>query len=203
MIARPLSLCMVAASGVFWITSWPLLPLGNDFPNCVSVRWDNGLFAVGCLSHHGLSSTFVTLDSAEWLPALIWSERADGHFCGFPISPSREPTNPPNGFNVHVGREAIGWDCPYLLMGFLWLAVFFRSGALTRYRLIDMFAVMSVVSVLATLIRLRLAMLGVIPLNLLTAMLVVFLLIKAVWFVLHDKNLLWPLLLGESKTQSP
>ena len=187
-----LSICLTILSCVFWFTSWPFVSVGADFPNCISARWVNGGIAVGCLSHQRLSSFFVTRNFEAGSPN-VWSERRDGHFCGFPIPPSTNSAAPPQGFNIHLGRDAIAWDCPYLLMAAIWLTVFIRSRPTIRFSLSELLSATTVVAIVGALIHWRMALLCTVPLNLVTAAMVIYLAFRCLWWLLHDEIALWPL----------
>ena len=175
-IARRLSLLMLTLSFVFGVTS---MPFGiRNFPNCVSARMDSSWFAVGALSHEGLSSVFVTIQPAYLRPGKrVWSERSDGHFCGFQVPPT-EGGRQPSGFNVHIGLGTIGWDCPYLLMmgawGFVYMKI--RPRHLTT---IDLLWMTAVIAIVCAVISTRVALLCTVPLNLVTLGLVIFGLVRA------------------------
>lgn len=92
-----LAATMVLLSAVFWFTSWPPVPLGKDFPNCVSARCDGTLLACGVLSNYYLSTVFITRYVEPG--RAVWSERADYHFCNFPV-PTANWGVPKVGFHL-------------------------------------------------------------------------------------------------------
>jgi len=188
-----ISFCMAVLSCVFWFTSWPPHPVSIEFPNCVSARLDSQSLAIGCLSHNRSSSLFLTTQNLDPGYA-VWSERPDGHFCGFPIPP-REYPGQPSGLNIHLGLDTIGWDCPYWLMIILWSAVFFKSRSRNQYCLRDIFLSVTVLAIVLTLIRLKLALLLVVLLNISTVLLLVLLAISSVVRLIKADNPWWPLVI--------
>ena len=167
---------MLTLSIVFGVTS---IPFGiRNFPNCVSARADSSWFAVGALSHEGFSSVFATMEPAYLYPGeKVWSERSDGHFCGFQVPPT-EGGRQPAGFNVHIGIGTIGWDCPYLLMigvwGFAYMKI--RPRHLTT---IDLLWMTAVIAVACAVISMRVALLCTVPLNLATLCMIIYGLARA------------------------
>ena len=191
---------MAGLSCVFWFTSWPNIPyvtelvgygpLPRDFPNCVSARADNSILAVGHLSHNRISSLFITTEELE--PGRAdWSERADGHFCGFNIPPYLY-LNQPDGFGVHVSSRTIGWDCPYWLMAALWTLLLLKTRTQLRFRLLDLFLATTLVAAAITLIRLRLALVLTVFLNASTVLLLAYLAYSSISVLFRGKELRWP-----------
>ncbi len=193
-VATPrLALCLVVMSCMYWVTSWPLIPLGGDFPNCISARWESGVVAVGFLSHRGLSCFFIAGDRDGIYP-LRWSERPDGHFCGFRVPPA-EVYAPPYSLSFALGPDTIAWGLPYWLFIAVWGVVFLRGARSMRFQVIDVFAVMTVVAVTVGLMQCRLAILGAVPLNLLTAALLANLAFRGVKSLFTEQISLFPTLL--------
>lgn len=186
------ALVLTVLSSLFWVTSWPYFSwdserpefalFDQDFPNCVSARIDTAFVAVGHLSHHRNNSLFVTLNDLD--PSFaVWRERADGHFCGFRIPPYLV-VDEPEGFGVHITSHTIGWDCPYLLMGALWMAVFYRFKAGFRFQIRDLLSVILSVAVAITCIHLELALLFTLFLNVCTLLLVSYLVARSLGMLL-------------------
>ena len=169
---RKPSLVMLILAAVYTIISFPFwLPFsfGEDFPNCVSARWDNECFAVGAMSQNRMSTLFITRTELD--PSRkIWKERCDGHFCSFPI-PTTKNFYEPELFNVVVSQNTIGWNCPYFLMMALWGAVYLanrkRSGK-NQYTTIDILILVTLVGVVLGLIQLRMQLICIVIMNLLT-----------------------------------
>jgi hypothetical protein len=180
------SAVMLLLSSVFFVTSWPFkLPIriSDDFPNCVSGRWDNQFFAVGSMSQHHMSSLFIT--RVDLTPGTaIWSERSDGHFCTFQIPPT-PISGEPAGFNLHIGMETIGWDCPYLLMIVFWSAIYLKTSSTIQFSIRDLLGVVAIASVVVFAIQSRISLLITVFLNLSTIVTVVVL----IWILLRP--ILW------------
>jgi hypothetical protein len=153
-------------------------------------KGESGAVAVGFLSHRGLSCFFVTEDQNGIEPAR-WSERSDGHFCGFRVPPA-EIYAPPYSISFAFGPDTIAWGLPYWLMTALWGVVYVRGARLTRFRIADVFAVMTVVAITIGLIQCRIALLGAVPLNLLTAALVATLALRGVRSLFTERIDLFP-----------
>jgi hypothetical protein len=163
-------------AGVFWWTSFGSY-LGYDFPNCVAARWGGELFAVGSVSQRGRSSVFVVVND-PYGGDPYWTERRDGHFCGFPVPPYGMAVEP-TGFNVHLGPNAVSWTCPYWLMVAAWLTAFFHTRRQWRFTLSDALAGMTAFAVALAAIQLRMALIITTFLNLVTAGLIIYCLISA------------------------
>jgi hypothetical protein len=187
-------MCLVFAglSGLFWFTSWPVyspIPIPDDFPNCVSARCDTPYFAIGCLSHRRLSSLFLTTAYLEPGRA-VWSERADGYFCGF-LMPTAAFSDEPSGFNIHIGMKAIAWDCPYWLMAALWITMFLKTKGRFQYNIRDIFWTTTITAVAITLIRLKLALFCIVLINVCTAVLLFILVIHGIRALVNTNHLQW------------
>lgn len=185
---------MVLLSVVFWFTSRPPIPLGRDFPNCVSARADSSVVAIGVLSINGVSTLFVTREALE--PGRsTWSERADFHFCGFPV-----PTSTYGAFDcgvlVRLSMNTIGWDCPYWLMTLLWLGVATKYWTAWQYRSLDVLYFMTVVAIVIACFQSHFTLPLVVFCNLTTAMLLVVLSIGTFRWFWRSPNPLWPIAIG-------
>ena len=170
---RKPSLAMLMMAATYTVISYPFwlpIQLGEDFPNCVSGRWDNEYCAVGAMSQHRMSSLFITRHGLQ--PGQRnWSERRDGHFCNFEIPTSRYAE--PAFFNVVISNKTLGWDCPYFLMVALWGWVYFRNRKRDikkkkQFSILDMMLVVTLVAVVVGLIQLRMQLICTVIMNLLT-----------------------------------
>lgn len=187
-----LAATMVLLSAVFWFTSWPPVPLGKDFPNCVSARCDGTLLACGVLSNYYLSTVFITRYVEPG--RAVWSERADYHFCNFPV-PTANWGVPKVGFHLTISPTTIGWDCPYWLMAGLWTFVAARYYRAWQFRVGDLIYFTTVIAFAVTAIQLRVALPLVLMMNLVTVALcamLVFCTVRCFW---TTPNPLWPLAL--------
>lgn len=167
-LARPVALALFLTAAMLWMASRSCFRIDADSPNCVSARCQFGSAVLGALSHYGQSTLFITKESPHSVEP-SWSERRDGHFCGFPIPPKGYPDNPPDGLTLNVSASTFAWTCPYWLICIVWATVWLRSSPNLQVRLIDLFAAMTWIAVLLMLINCRLALLAVVPLNLATA----------------------------------
>ena len=164
---------MLTLSIIYCVISFPFwLPfsLGDQFPNCVSGRFDSEQLAVGALSHKRLSTVFVTTANLEPRNS-IWSERRDGHFCTFDI-PTTEFLHEPAWFKVHVSPETIGWHCPYFLMIAVWAFTFYRfRNPEPKWSLSALVGITSLIAVVLALIQLRMQLICVVAMNVATLLL--------------------------------
>ena len=181
---------MVLLSAVFWFASWPPIPLGKEFPNCVSARYDGSACAIGVLSTHHLSTLFITRQSIEPGRA-VWSERADYHFCGFPV-PTANWGVPGVALVVCITPSTIGWDCPYWLMTGLWTLVAARSLRMWQFRVGDLIYIATLVALVISLIQLRVALPLVAFLNLATVAMCLMLVVGTVRWFWRTPTPLWP-----------
>lgn len=147
--------------------------MGEDFPNCVAGRWDTSVFAVGHLSHNRISSLFITVEELQPDRA-TWSERADGHYCGFSIPPYLYADRP-RGFGIHATSQTLGWDCPYWMMALFWFTIFLKTRGRFQFQLRDLFLAMTVLAVALSLIQLKLVLIGTAILNLATLRMLLYL----------------------------
>jgi hypothetical protein len=194
-----LSLSLAIMACIFMVTSRHIVRLEPDFPNCISIRLVSGGVSAGFVSIHGLSTAFVgkSYNDDDSSP---WSERRDGHFCGFLVPPYGFAVEPP-GFNIHLSTDAISWTCPYWLMVVVWGAVFFRGRSSLRFSLADLFLLTAVVALVWATIRLEIALPIAILLNLATALLLVFLTIRCIRTFFHDDSIIQPLLVKQPEAQ--
>ena len=174
-------------SGVYLIISYPFwlpFPLGEDFPNCVSARWDNDYYAVGAMSQNRMSSLFITRYGLE--PGLSnWTERRDGHFCNFEIPTSYHAE--PAFFNVVVSDQTLGWNCPYLIMFGLWGWVYLRNrkrDGLKQYSIFDVLIAMTLIAVIIASIQMRFQLILTVTMNLLTFGLAAYLVYETLKYML-------------------
>lgn len=191
---------MAAMSGVFWVTSWPpalLTTSDKDFPNCVSARYDFGGFGWGSLSHRRLSCLFVSFEEMHY-GVTGWSERANGHFCGFSVPPM-QVLDGPKGFNLHLGPDALGWNCPYWWMATIWIVFFVATRRRIQFQTVDLLWITGLLAVLFAAIRLRIALIPILWLNISTLVLLVLVFIAAARALWQHENLLWPLVIPDDK----
>lgn len=167
-LKRPIALGLFFASAMLWIASLSFFPVDEDSPNCISARCRIGGAVLGALSHAGQSTLFVTRDVSTFVDP-SWSERADGHFCGFSIPPKGYADNPPDGLTLNASASTLAWTCPYWLICVVWATAWLKSSPSWQVRLIDFFAAMTWFAVLLMLVNCRLGLLAVVPLNLATA----------------------------------
>ena len=183
------SAVMLLLSSVFFVTSWPFrLPIriSDDFPNCVSARWDNQFFAIGSMSQHQMSSLFIT--RVDLTPGTaIWSELRDGHFCSFQIPPT-PISGEPAGFNLHIGMDTVGWDCPYLLMVVFWSAIYLKTSSAIQFSIRDLLGVIAIAAVVVFAIQSRISLLITASLNLSTIVTAVVLIILAVRSIIQQQR---------------
>jgi hypothetical protein len=187
-----IALCASAASCVLWSVSWSLIPISRNLPNCISARWGRGDFCTGFLSFKGTSSFFVADDTFNQ-PEFEWSERDDGHFCGFRVPPSEGYAGASTGLYAHFSHDMIAWGFPYWLMTLTWATVFARLTTSFRVSLMDLFLVTTTVAIVTGLCRAELGIFAALPLNLLTAALAATISLRAVRSLVKDKELLWPI----------
>lgn len=204
------SLVMATLAFAFLLASWPaswILPVGDDFPNCVAACWDDEFFAAGCVSIRKTCSIFLTNQDYCFQDRNYtgWYELRDGHFCGFPIPPiSRDPSGPnPHGLTFHVSLETLAWSVPYWLLVVVWLLVFGKTATSTRFNLRDLLGAMALVALLMTMFRLRIAFLGILLLNFSTLLLLIHFVTSAIRSFLQTDNILWPVLFQERLEEPP
>jgi hypothetical protein len=180
---------MMLLSSVFFVTSWPFrmpIRISDDFPNCVSARWDNQYFAIGSMSQHQMSSLFIT--RVDLTPGTaIWSELRDGHFCSFRIPPTPF-SGEPAGFNLHIGMDTVGWDCPYLLMVVFWSAIYFKTSSAIQFSIRDLLGVVAIAAVVVFAIQSRISLLITVFLNLSTIITAVVLIILAMRSIIQQQR---------------
>ncbi|TWT85805.1 hypothetical protein Pla123a_06120 [Posidoniimonas polymericola] len=207
-LLRALPLSLSGLSCLFWFTSWPWIPLmgalwgievvPEDFPNCVSARVQAGPIGVGCLSNQRNSTFFVAAGKDEFIGtcagSAVWSERADGHFCGFSIPPYGFG-HQPAGFGMALTPETFCWNCPYWLMATAWLAVHAKIAGGLRARSGDLLILTGFVAVALALIQLRIALVMTLLLNLSTLALLALLVVSAIGVLFLGKHAWWPLLI--------
>ena len=78
----------------------------------------------------------------------------------------------PRGFNLHVGMETIGWDCPYVLMIALWSGVFYYTRSNSRFGIRDLLGAALLVGMVIAAIQARVALVCTVFLNVATVILV-------------------------------
>jgi hypothetical protein len=178
-LKRPIALGLFFASAMLWMASRSFFRVDEDSPNCISARCRIGGAVLGALSHAGQSTLFVTRDVSTFV-APSWSERADGHFCGFSIPPKGYADNPPDGLTLNISASTLAWTCPYWLICVVWATAWLKSSPSMQLRLIDLFAATTWIAVLLMLVNCRLGLLAVVPLNLATA---IFLIVIAVQLI--------------------
>jgi hypothetical protein len=191
-----IALCLAVLSTVFWYTSWPtFLPVEN-FPNCISTRWDDDALAVGFVSHDRVSCMFITTHYTDW-DMWTWSERSDSHFCGFPVPASPE-TSPPRMLGLSLGFGEIAWICPYWLMVALWSVIAWKGRSGLRFGIADSLAVTTCLAAYFGALKLKAALLLAAPLNLLTAAMFAILISRVFWTLVKDSNPLWPFIVNKN-----
>lgn len=195
-----LAATMALLSAVFWFTSGPAIPLGEDFPNCVSARYDSRVVAAGVLSNHYLSTVFITRNSIEPGRAL-WSERSDYHFCGFPV-PTANWGVPEVALSVCISPTIIGWDCPYWLMTLLWTFVAVRNFRAWQFSVGDLVYFTTITALLVSSIHYHFALPWVVLLNLATVALCVLLVVGSARWFWTTPNPMWPLILPVDDTEA-
>jgi hypothetical protein len=191
-----IALCLAVLSATFWYTSWPSYLSIPEFPNCISARWNDSAFAIGFVSHDRVSCMFITthyLEDGPW----TWSERSDGHFCGFHV-PASPLTSPPRMIGLSLGFEEIAWICPYWLMTALWSVVAWKGRYGLRFGMGDFLAVMTCLAVLFAMIQLHVALLLAAPLNLVTALMFLVLAYRTAWTLVKDGNPLRPFVVNKN-----
>jgi hypothetical protein len=172
------ALAMVSQACLFWWTgSGRWRP--NEYPTTFSGLWRNGDFYAGSVSHGGRNSVFVTGEpyagnDVDFEYESRWSERVDGHFCGFIVHPNGYQ---PPGFRLYLGWGALSWTCPYWLMTAAWLIAFTKTRGAFRFSLRDALTIMGLTAISLGLIHLQVALVATTLLNLATATLLA-------WFVL-------------------
>ena len=179
-IASHVGLVMTILSATYWFISFPSwlpIPLPNDFPNTIAAKWQSGRYSAGALSHHRLSCLFLSRVYPQQDSPSRWSERSDGHFCSFDIPPTEWPHEPP-GFTLSLNPQTIGWNLPYWVMLALWASVYLKTRP-AKFSLRDLFLVVTVFAVVLAATFARFGLLIVVPMNLLTVALVLFLVIQA------------------------
>ncbi|MCA9187473.1 MAG: hypothetical protein R3E01_22490 [Pirellulaceae bacterium] len=114
-----------------------------------------------------MSTLFVAERDYEWRET-FWSERHDGHFCGFHFPHVGYPDQPA-GFGVRLSSKAIAWDCPYWLMAAVWLVTFLLSYGRRPLTIKHLFVITTAVAVAFALIASHCALLLTLSMNLVTA----------------------------------
>lgn len=196
------SLAMAALSSIFWVTSWPPAwlhgQLEQDFPNCVAARWSLGEYGLGCVSHKRISCLFMKIEEDPCRRRTNWSERADGHFCGFLVPPANDLSNP-EGFSLYVSASSLGWNCPYWMMAVIWTALFLKTRTRNQFQTRDMLWATMFFAFVITAIRLRITLLPIVWLNLSTMILLLIAIVSAARLVWQSENILWPFLLSSDE----
>jgi hypothetical protein len=170
------ALAMVSQACLFWWTgSCRWRP--EEYPTTFSGRWVGNSIVAGSVSHAGFNSVFVAPPDTyapDFPKDSRWSERVDGHFCGFILPPTGYN---PTQFMICIDRNAISWTCPYWLMTAAWLLAFYRTRGAFRFNLRDALAITGLTAISLGLIHLQVALVATTLLNLATAALLA-------WFVL-------------------
>ncbi|TWT36338.1 hypothetical protein KOR34_12430 [Posidoniimonas corsicana] len=187
------SLGMICLSVAFAITSHGGV-LGHGRPNCVSARVVHDGLVAGCLSLNGAGVVFVgaEVDSGYWSPAASWTERADGHWCGFAVPPFGG-LHQPGGINLHVSTRAASWECSYVVTALIWIAVWLMARRGACFGVKQSLVATSVVAVVFAMIGAGVALPLVLLLHLSTATLLVAVAIRLARYALAQMNLPWPL----------
>ena len=175
------SLAMTILSVAYWFISspfWLPIPLPENFPNCISAKWQSGRCSVGALSHHRLSCLFLSGAVQSFESSSRWSERLDGHFCGFDIPPTEAPHEPP-GFILSLNLLTIGWNLPYWVMVAIWSSVYLKTRP-ENLSILDLLLITSVFAAIFSATVARVGLLLVVPMNLLTVGLVLILAVRGV-----------------------
>lgn len=177
--SKRFSLVMTCLSSLFWFTSSPVLPVAEDFPNCVSFRADLGLATLGFVSISHTSAFFLSRDS-RYSGDNCWDERGDGHFCGFTV-PGTEFGFDPSGFGMGIGSETLYWECPYLLMTVAWYLVYLRSQSRLRFSITDLIMATTIVAGSMAVVVQRCALPLILAVNLISLALFIYLATVAFW----------------------
>jgi hypothetical protein len=187
------AIAMVSQACLFWRPGFgPWLP--DEYPTTFSGLYRNGEFYAGSVSHGGRNSVFVTAEryagnSVGFEYESSWLERRDGHFCGFVVHPSGFQ---PPGFRLYLGWGVLSWTCPYWLMTAAWLLAFYRTRGAFRFNLRDALAITGLTAISLGLIHLQVALVATTLLNLATAALLA-------WFVIRSiARALWVTTRAES-----
>ncbi|WP_442485384.1 hypothetical protein [Aeoliella sp. SH292] len=187
---------MVVLSVVLWLSSLPVWPFGERYPNCVTARVDTPFVAVGAVSNQGVSSLFVTRENLEpWRH--VWQERGDSHFIGFPV-PAQPFGLPHGGLMFQASATTIGWDLPYWFMAGVWLGVFAKYFEGWRYRSSDLIYLMTFAAVVTACFQSRCVLPVIVFSNLATALICLAVAWMGVRWFYQASNPLWPLVLGPS-----
>lgn len=188
---------MVLLSLVFWCTSAPPISFGKDFPNCVSARWENPVFVTGALSVNGKNCLFVDTRGYREGRKPSWTERPDGHFCGFSVPPYERGVEP-RGLTIMATSSGLAVHLPYWLITLLWAGTFAKYFHRWQFRVGDLLLLMTGSAAIALAIKTRHMLPYVVFINIATALLLLLLAILSIrWFV-QSINPLWPLALPDS-----
>lgn len=184
---------MLLLTGVFWFVSWPWIPMGSEFPNCASGRIATTWFSTGALSINGKNCFF----NDRWHRAdelgLVWTERRDGHFCGFPVPPFAD-LEEPRGLSVTLSATTIAFHLPHWLIATIWLAVLVKYTERWQFGMSELGLATLIVAVCAALVRLKCTLPLVVFLNLTTVAVVMVVLVGIFCWLWKNPNPLWPLL---------
>ena len=191
---------MVLLSAILWFASRPPIPLGPDFPNCVSGKLETPLFVAGALSINGKNCMFVDRWYVDRRGTSVWSERSDGHFCGFAVSPYGRAEEP-RGAAIVLDATTVAFHLPYFLITAIWIAVMLKCRNGYQFRITELMLGMTVASCSVWLIRERLALPLVVLLNLATSVLLAVLVVGGVCRLWTAANPLWPLLVAKRVQQ--
>lgn len=195
---------MVVLSAVLWLSSLPVWPFGERYPNCVTARVDTPFVAVGAVSNQGVSSVFVARENLEpWRHT--WQERGDRHFIGFAV-PTQPYGVPEGGLLFVASTRTIGWDLPYWFLALVWLGVLARYFEGWRFRSSDLIYSMTFAAVVTACFQSRCVLPLIVVLNLVTALICLAVLWMGLRWFYRASNPLWPLALdpptsGEDKAK--
>ena len=177
---KTVCLAMVVLSSIFFVSSHPFwLPfdLPKDYPNSISWHWSTPIFRAGFVSHRRLSCLFVTRQNLHGMPEMTWHEIRDGHFCNFPVPP-HGVVEEPHGFSVSLNARTIGWNCPYFLMGLVWLLAYLGAGGHTKT--VHLFVVSGVCAQACASIVYRMALPIAVAMNVLTVAAVCLMILRGI-----------------------
>lgn len=184
---------MLLLTGVFWFVSWPVFPMGPEFPNCASGRFATPWFAMGALSINGKNCFFIDRWHRADQLGLIWTERPDGHFCGFPVPPFAD-LEEPRGLTITLSTSTLAFHMPYWLITSIWLAVLVKYTERWQFGISELGFTTLIVAICAALVRLECTLPLVVFINLSTVSLVFAALVGVACWLWKNPNPLWPIL---------
>ena len=158
---------MAVLAGMGWYTSSYRSLIGESLPNCVAASYAGRFVDLGIVSINGASNVFATRPNEE-VYNMLWSERSDGHWCGFPVPTGyMSEHDQTDGLVVVVRENTLAWRVPYRLCLVFWVGVVVMASL--QWKVVDYFLATMIAVAYLSLARLEVVMPLLVVFSLLTA----------------------------------